>query len=176
VKEASEGEQVSIMLHIDKGGSWAATQYFFDRIESNGVPFDIIGLSFYPWWHGTLEDLTENLKQCAHAYRKQLFVVETAYPWRTWNHGQRGDRAQRADEAMRWPHTPEGQRQFVADLASAVRDTPHGLGMGVLWWYPEAIPVSGVRVWNGGATALFNADGEPLPAQTAHMAVPQEQE
>ena len=38
---------------------------------------------------------------------------------------------------------------------------------GMLWWYPEAIPVRGLRVWNGGATALFGTDGEALPALEA---------
>lgn len=42
-----------IMLHIDKGGDRAFSQYWFDKVESYGIPYDVIGQSYYPWWHGT---------------------------------------------------------------------------------------------------------------------------
>ena len=50
-----------IMIHIDQGGNKANTKYFFDRIMGYGIEFDIIGQSYYPWWHGSLLDLRENM-------------------------------------------------------------------------------------------------------------------
>jgi arabinogalactan endo-1,4-beta-galactosidase len=41
-----------------------------------GVPFDVIGLSYYPRWHNTLEDLRYNLDDLARQYGKDLIVVE----------------------------------------------------------------------------------------------------
>lgn len=52
----------------------------------------------------------------------------------------------------------------MAELVQTVRETPNGHGLGVLWWYPEAIPVQGLSVWNSGATALFDQSGRVLPA------------
>src|SRR5688572_26659156 len=60
--------------------------------------------------------------------------------------------------------SPEGQRQSLAELIWTVRATPEGRGLGVLYWYPEAVPVPGLHIWHGGATALFDAEGKALPA------------
>ena len=70
------------MIHIDQGGSIAKTKYFFDRLNRYHIRFDVIGLSYYPWWQGTLMDLRENLASAANTYHKDIIVVETAYHWR----------------------------------------------------------------------------------------------
>ncbi len=151
------GPGPKIMIHIHCGGSAAATRRFFERLAKRGVDFDLIGLSYYPWWHGPIGDLRENLDATAKAFGKDIVVVETAYP-------HRGEAHWKQRKNMDWPVTPEGQQQFLADVVRAVRETPGGRGRGVVYWYPEAIPVKGLKVWNGGATALFDASGEPLPA------------
>ena len=68
---------------------------------------------------------------------------------------------------MDWPMTPAGQRQFLLDLVETVRATPDQLGRGVLWWYPEAIRTKGLEVWKNGDAALFDAEGNALPALQA---------
>src|SRR5450756_75767 len=50
-----------IMIHIDQGGSIAKTRWFFDKLNGYHIPYDVIGFSYYPWWHGTLMDLRDNL-------------------------------------------------------------------------------------------------------------------
>ena len=49
-----------IMIHIDRGGDRERTQTFFDNCAKHGVQFDVIGQSYYPWWHGGLDDLRIN--------------------------------------------------------------------------------------------------------------------
>jgi arabinogalactan endo-1,4-beta-galactosidase len=159
-KPLAKTDNVRIMIHIDKGGSWPKTKWFFDRLRQRDVDFDVIGLSYYPWWHGTLDALRENLQQTAQAYDKDLVVVETAYPFRN-------EASWKAKDNMAWPISPAGQRAFMAELVAAVRATPNGRGIGVIYWYPEAIPVKGLKVWNGGATALFDDQGNALPALDA---------
>ena len=51
------------------------------KLINYNVPFDVIGLSYYPWWHGTLDDLRANLNDLSTRYNKELVVAETAYPW-----------------------------------------------------------------------------------------------
>lgn len=160
VKDAAGETPVQIMIHIANGGDWSRTKWFFDNIEKRQVPYDIIGLSFYPWWHGKMEALRENLENCATTFDKDIFVVETAYPYRPMEFRRVKD----WKANMPWPMTPEGQRDFLTELIQVVRETPKNRGMGVLWWYPESIPVQGLHVWNGGATGLFDQDGNALPA------------
>ena len=78
-----------IMIHIDRGGDKAGTKYLFDKLNTYGVPFDVIGQSYYPWWHGTLLDLRENLIFMAKEYHKDIILVEVAYCWRPTEYKQR---------------------------------------------------------------------------------------
>ena len=67
---------ISIMLHIALGGQNDESRFFLDNMIERGVPFDVIGLSYYPRWHNTLEDLRYNLVDLAKHYNKDLIVVE----------------------------------------------------------------------------------------------------
>ncbi|MEM2561379.1 MAG: glycosyl hydrolase 53 family protein [Candidatus Bathyarchaeia archaeon] len=161
IKDGAEDKDIKIMIHIHSGGSWETTKWFFENIERHHVEYNIIGLSYYPWWQGTLNDLRRNLNNTALYFDKDILVVETAYPYRPLNFQYLRDAN---PEYMEWPQTPEGQRQFLADLLKVVSETPNGHGLGVLWWFPESVPVNNLTVWNAGATALFDQNGRILPA------------
>jgi arabinogalactan endo-1,4-beta-galactosidase len=155
----SPADRVRVMIHIDCGGDWPTTQWFFDHMNQHQVQYDVIGLSYYPNWHGTVDDLRNNLREIVGRYHKDIIVVETAYPWKNaadWTHRSN----------MTWPITPDGQRRFLADVIRAVRETPDARGLGVVYWHPESVQgkTPGGRAWNGGAMALFDDDGKALPA------------
>ncbi len=153
-----EEESVEIMIHHANGGSVGGTRWLFDHLVEQKVEFDLIGLSYYPWWHGSLDDLRKNLAATAKRYSKPIVVVETAYFWNgAWPKGHR------PREVAPWPLTQAGQKAFLADVIRTVRQTPDGRGRGVLWWAPEALPVGGIR---GGLNrrALFDERGNALPA------------
>jgi arabinogalactan endo-1,4-beta-galactosidase len=154
------GDSLRILLHYSLGGSPGGTQWFFDHMDWYGVPYDLIGVSYYPWWHGTLGELQGNLAAASLRYGKDVMVVETSYPWRA---GGWEDLAP-IRTAMTWPVSPQGQAQFLRDLLDAVAAVPGGHGAGVVWWYPEAIVVPGLFIWGGGSLALFDASGNVLPA------------
>ena len=160
VRDATTSQdQVRILIHIDCGGDWPVTQWFFDHLQEHEVPFDIIGQSYYPHWHGTLDNVRQNLAETARRYGKDILIVETAYPSRDADYW-----SQRKN--MAWPISADGQAQFLADLIQTVRATPDGRGMGVLYWQPELMP-SKTRQERGGhlgAMSLFDADGNILPA------------
>ena len=136
-----------IMIHIDKGGDKRATKYFFDHIKEYGVPFDIIGQSYYPWWHGSLLDLRENLRFMASEYHKDIILVEVAYCWRPTEYKQRKGP---------FPETPEGQRAFLDEVNRLVLNTPDGRGLGIFWWEPAV--TGGLR-----SRGFFDDDGNALP-------------
>ncbi|HZT41163.1 MAG TPA: glycosyl hydrolase 53 family protein [Chthonomonadaceae bacterium] len=154
----TKDDHVRIMIHIDRGADWQTTKWFFENLRKRHVAFDIIGQSYYPWWHGTLDQVRDNLRQTVQELGKDIVIVETAYPFR-------GDWSKAKN--MAWPISIDGQKQFLTDLVAAVRATPDGHGLGVLWWFPEAIPIPGRYTWNGGSTALFDDKGNALPALEA---------
>jgi beta-galactosidase len=65
-----------IMLHIALGGQNDESHFFLDNMLERKVPFDVIGLSYYPKWHGTLGDLRYNVDDLAQQYGKDVIVVE----------------------------------------------------------------------------------------------------
>ena len=64
------------MIHIALGGQNDESHFFLDNLVRRNVPFDVIGLSYYPKWHGTLADLKYNINNLAISYRKDIIVVE----------------------------------------------------------------------------------------------------
>jgi arabinogalactan endo-1,4-beta-galactosidase len=150
--EAGAGElaRPRIMIHIDKGGNQVFTKAWFDKLNSYGVKYDVIGQSFYPWWHGSLNDLRENLIFTANEYHKDIWVVEAAYNWQPREY---------LKKPAPFPESPEGQKEFLEEVNRAVQATPFGLGKGVFWW--EAA-VSGAR----GGRGYFDANGNALPVMT----------
>ena len=140
-----------IMLHIDKGGSKGATKWFFDKVNSYGVEYDVIGQSYYPWWHGSLLSLRENLNFMATEYRKDIMLVEVAYCWRPTEY---------KTKPGPFPETPEGQRRFLDEVNRLVLATPNGRGMGVFWWEPA------VKPGHLRERGFFDDDGNALPVLT----------
>ena len=60
-ESCDKGDSVQILIHIDRGGDNSGCRWFYDNLLAQNVKFDIIGLSFYPWWHGTLNQVKANL-------------------------------------------------------------------------------------------------------------------
>ncbi len=73
-------KSVKIMVHLAWGGQNAKSRAFLDRVLAQGIDFDIIGQSYYPRWHGTLEELNSNLTDLAGRYKHDIMVVEYTVP------------------------------------------------------------------------------------------------
>ncbi len=67
---------IPVMMHLALGGQNEEARFWLDNMIARGVKFDIIGLSYYPRWHGTLEDLSANLHDLVARYHKPVDVVE----------------------------------------------------------------------------------------------------
>jgi arabinogalactan endo-1,4-beta-galactosidase len=142
------GRRPQILLHLAEDGQVSSTRYFFDKINSYKIPYDVIGFSYYPWWHGTLDDLKANLAFAATQYGKDVIVAEAAYYWK--------ENGETRDKLRPFPETPEGQRDFLDAVTRAVMDTPQGHGKGVFWWEPA---VTGRLAARG----FFDDAGNALP-------------
>jgi arabinogalactan endo-1,4-beta-galactosidase len=158
---AGAGQEPLIMIHHDKGAQWSTTSYYFDKLVARGVDFDAIGYSYYPKWHynpttgaGDIGDVQTNLINTANAYGKPVVIVETGFP----------SRGPQFEPDYEFDVSTAGQQQFLDSLVDVVQAVPNGLGAGVFWWYPEARPVSGLPVWEGGRYGLFDQNGNLLPS------------
>ena len=162
VREASTTDHpIRIVLHIHGGGRVGLPKWFFEKFNRNPVDYDIVGLSFYPAWSDSIDALKQNMIDVVQATGKDVLIAETSYPWREMEGVQQSD-------AMRWPLTQAGQKQFVLDLTKTIKAAPDHHGLGFIWWYPEALPVPGLRIWRTGAEALFDQNGNALPALDAY--------
>ena len=134
-----------IMIHIDKGGDKEFTEYFFDKLHSYGIKYDIIGQSYYPWWHGNLFDLRETLNFTANEYQKDIIVVEAAYNWRP---------SEYINKNAPFAESPEGQKEFLEEVNRIVMNVPNNRGIGVFWWEPAV---------TRGSRGFFDDEGNVLP-------------
>lgn len=152
----TDGPPIRVMLHIHGGGRAGLPKWFFEKLRPHDVDFDVVGLSFYPAWDDTLDALKQNMADLVQGWGKDVLIAEASYPWQTLPDVQK--------PALTWPQTPQGQRQFVQEMVAALRAVPDGRGIGFVWWYPEATPVRGLRVWREGREGLFDAEGNPQPS------------
>jgi len=140
-----------IMIHIERSGDYGAAVDFFDKLIARHVSFDVIGLSYYPFWHGDITTLRANLGKLAQRYRRPIIVVETAFNWKP------GGTALKNSD---FPESPAGQEAFLRAVDAAVRNLPDGLGQGVFWWEPA---VEGELRERG----FFDDQGNVLPVISA---------
>jgi arabinogalactan endo-1,4-beta-galactosidase len=145
VRAGAGGSPVQIVVHIDCGGDWPVTQWWFDHITDAKVDYDIIGQSFYPRYHGTPALLQKNILESSRRYKKPVMVVETGYPH------SGGDQVLTQNKYNFWPGTEEGQLQFMVDLVNTVKRAG---GTGVFYWAPEGSRGNG----------MWNPDGSPAPS------------
>jgi arabinogalactan endo-1,4-beta-galactosidase len=161
---AGEGQEPLVMLHHDRGAQWSTTSFYFNKLAARNVDFDVIGYSYYPKWHynpdtgaGSIADLTQNLTNTANAYGKPVVLVETGF----------ASRGAQFEPQYQFPVSAAGQQQFLEAVVDAVQNVPNSLGWGAFWWYPEARPVNGMSVWEGGRYGWFDANGNLLPVISA---------
>ena len=151
---ATGAKMPKIVVHIDRGGDWGTTRSYFDNLNAQGVPYDIIGESYYPFYHGPYTNLANCVTNAAKRYGKPIFIAETDFPYIY------------STNIYGIPATTNGQVQFVATLAQIVKGAPNNLGAGIFWWgaeyqYPNANQ-AGV-----GTRSFFGSDANLLPAAVA---------
>lgn len=170
------GKKIETMIHIDRGGDNTGTRKFFDQMENYSLSYDVIGLSYYPWWHGPIEDFSNNLNDTAERYDRDIIVVEIAYPWMLPNKTGSGDEPYVGDYLVEgYPATPEGQREYLINLMKIVAEIPNERGIGTYYWEPCWIPSK--ENWSVGHEnnwshlTLFDEKGKKLVSLDAYKKV-----
>lgn len=171
----------TVLLHLTNVNNGIdSLTWWLDSVVARQVPFDLIGLSFYEYWHGSLRDLQSAITALSDRYDRDVLVVETAYPWTLEDDPHlpfENNIDTAAELATGYPATPTGQAANVGAIADVVASAPGGRGIGTVYWEPAWTAVPGAG-WNptdpasGNAwenQAMFDWSGHALPA-IAHFA------
>jgi arabinogalactan endo-1,4-beta-galactosidase len=171
-KSASQGivdaypEQTppKVVIHLDNGGSQELFSWFFNKLKIENVTFDVIGVSYYPWWHGTLSDLRNNLLYCIAEFGKDIAVVETSYPWTLQWYDNENNIVGLTNQLLPgYTATPNGQAEFLGAVKDIVATLPGNRGLGIVYWAGDWITSNNFSsAWEN--QALFDNNGNNLPA------------
>ncbi|MBP5284087.1 MAG: glycosyl hydrolase 53 family protein [Treponema sp.] len=168
VRSAEGGDKIKIIVHLADGGKQDLYKWIFDEVKKAKIDYDIIGLSFYPYWHGSMDDLKANLEMISKRYGKEMAVVETAYAFTEEDGDFQGNVFQvYSDEAHGYVPSVQGQATEIRDIIATVSGVKGGCG--VFYWEADSILWPGAHLsktegntWEN--QTLFSFDGKVLPS------------
>jgi arabinogalactan endo-1,4-beta-galactosidase len=137
--------KIKVIVHLDEGNNSKKFRWFFDNAKANNVKYDVIGLSYYPFWIKTdykenIADLANNLNDMAARYDKEVMVVEVG-----------GIDAQE-----------QNTHDMLVAVIKAVKAVPNNKGLGVIYWEPQ-----GAKSWSHYELSAWRSDGKPSMALDA---------
>jgi arabinogalactan endo-1,4-beta-galactosidase len=162
--------EAQVMLHTANAGDKAGAIAWFDNARERGVAWDVIGLSYYSYWHSNIAAMEETVRTVRERYGKPVIIVETAYPFRIDGKDEEQNVIHPAcNMPLHDPVTPEGQAGNLAAVIQAARTAG---ALGVFYWEPTwtAVPGNGWDPNNPASgnqwenQALFDYDSKALPA------------
>ena len=141
--ESERGKMILVALHFTNPEKTDTMKGFAKKLNDSNVDYDVFATSYYPYWHGTRENLTSVLKYVADTYGKKVMVAETSWA-RTMEDGDGQANVVRLgqnDDTSEYPATPQGQANEVRDVIEAVANVGEK-GIGVMYWEPAWLPVN----------------------------------
>lgn len=151
-----------IMIHY-AGHEFA--QSFFSKIDS--LDYDLIGLSYYPIWHGKdLDSLAQSIDRLGSQFNRDVMIAETAYPFtlgfNDWTNNIVGLPEQLLTE---YPASPKGQKDFLVSIRKLITESTRGAGF--CYWGAELVAWKGPQSTSGSPwenQALWDFNNKALPA------------
>lgn len=150
-KACNSGTQV--IIHTADADSDTNARWFYDGIRGQGVTWDVTGLSYYCFWHGSLANMTSVVADVRARYGKPVVIAETAYPFTAANADGTPNSVTGSQPCAGYPATWAGQASNFAAVQAAARS---GGAIGVFYWEPTWYAVPG----NGWDPADINGSGD----------------
>ena len=146
--------KAKIVIHTERVEQTGVQKNFYDQMKKLGIDYDIIGLSYYPYWHGDISVLANALTSLEQNYpEKKIMIVEMGYSYK-WALGDK-------DFSSKWPLSYEGQAKYAKDLVTLLEQ--HPAVNGLFWWWME---------YNAYGTSLQGWYNAPLFDSTNGRATP----
>lgn len=131
---------ILVALHFTNPETSGRYAWIAETLHRHHVDYDVFASSYYPFWHGTLKNLTSVLTSVADTYGKKVMVAETSYTYTAEDGDGHGNTAPKNGQTLNYPVTVQGQANAVRDVIQAVSDVGEA-GIGVFYWEPAWIPV-----------------------------------
>lgn len=165
VREVNPSTKIILHFAGTSGADW-----FFDQVRANAVDYDLIGLSYYPMWHGfSLADLKTSVDALIAENNKPLLIAETAYPFSLGYADYTNNLVGLPSQLISaYPATTEGQKDFLMAIKAMLKKNSKGAGF--CYWGAEWVAFRGPTATNGSAAenmALFSFTNKELPAMDA---------
>ncbi len=171
---------IPIMIHLDNGGNNDLYRRWFGHYIPQAEDFEYIGLSYYPFWHGRLDQLEYNMNDIAKEFGKELIIAEVSMGFTMEDYKdyekltdeERKGYATRAHliDHIDYPMTVQGQIDFTKDFLNRVANVCDNKGCGFFWWEPAWIPVPGSG-WATPASLEYIHDVGPCGNEWANQAL-----
>ncbi len=151
VKAAKEAfPNIKIIIHLERSYDQEVYQEYFDQLVAHGIEFDIIGMSYYPFWHHSFDELYANVDMCKARYGKEVMITELGYAWTVKDYLPDAKEDQLViatpdpSVKMPYPFTKEGQKAFIEEMLRRAKE--HHV-LGVCYWEPFWLPMGGRICW-----------------------------
>ena len=151
---------VKTIVHLTGVNNPSSVYRVYDSLFGRNIDWDICGLSYYPYWHGTRENLLNVMNECVSRYNKEVMIVETS--WGYTDEGAAYSTNQFSTEACGenggYATSPQGQASEIADLVDTLSKVEKKKGVGLFYWEPAWLPVEGSG-WISKYGAYYNDYG-----------------
>ncbi len=157
--------KAAIILHLERSHDQKVYNEYLTHMQEAGVDYDIIGYSYYPYWHGTFDMFFANVEMCKKFGKRQM-VVELGYAFTAEDYikNEHGgaqlivseDNMATLGFTKEYPLTREGQVHFIEDFVKLAKQ--HGIE-GVYYWEPLWIPGDGI-CWASEEAMEYTGDAK----------------
>ncbi len=159
VKDVSKN--IKTIIHLAEGASFAKIDYFYGKMEEYKVPYDIIGLSYYSYWHGSIATLKDTLNKISQEYDKPVMIMEYSYGFTDKVHANASHIYHSSMETHGGYGTSfQGQSSYIRDVINAVNSIPNNMGLGAFYWEPAWLPVANAGWASEGARDHLENSGK----------------
>ncbi len=136
---AHGNDNILIAVHFTNIENFDGIKGVLRKLESSGVQYDVFAVSYYPYWHGSFENLTNVLNYVQEKYEKKVVIAETSYPYTTDEGDGTGNSVSEAVLCKEYAATPQSQANAVRDICEVANNAG---ALGVFYWEPAWIPVN----------------------------------
>ena len=166
--------ETKILLHLERGTCAEVYQEFFSEADKRGIEYDVIGASYYPFYHGNPDEIFATLDSCKH-FGKELVLAEVGYGFTTEGYYMNGKEnpliittggITDPDITKTFPISPEGQAAYFRYLINRCKE--NGI-LGAFYWEPLWIPGENIHWASPSALSYVGEEGYPTLNQWSNQ-------
>lgn len=166
--------EAKLVLHLERSNDKTVYQEFYTEMKRAEVDYDIIGASYYPYWHGTPDEMLDNLNACRH-FGKEIMIMELGFGFTDKGYMLDGEEKRLVIDAERavvpgvtdkFPLTPDGQAEYIRHIIAKAKENCID---GVFYWEPLWLPGEGICWASEAGQAYIHEEGKSTSNEWANQ-------